>query len=290
MKRLLSVLALASSLFVANAAEKRIVLLAGHPSHGAGEHEFNAGCHLIKHCLDQIGGIKIEIYTNGWPKDEKVLEGADAIFSFADGGGDHPFNDPKRMEIIDRLMKQGVGLGCAHYAVEVPKGPLGDKFLDWIGGYFEINWSVNPTWEADLKELPKHPITRGVHPFKIRDEWYYHMRFREGMRGVTPILSAVAPKNTISAQDSTHGGNPAVREAVAKGEPQHMMWAVERSDGGRGFGFTGAHFHNNWGNPNFRKLLLNAILWSAKIEIPPKGVDCDITPEDLRKNLDPKSK
>ena len=38
----------------------------------------------------------------------------------------------------------------------------------------------------------EHPTARGVKPFVIKDEWYYHMRFVEGMKGVTPILSAVA--------------------------------------------------------------------------------------------------
>ena len=51
------------------------------------------------------------------------------------------------------LAKQGVGIVCLHYGVEVPKGEAGDKFLDWIGGYFETDWSVNPHWTANFKEL-----------------------------------------------------------------------------------------------------------------------------------------
>jgi type 1 glutamine amidotransferase len=270
------------------AAEKKIVLLAGSQSHGAGEHEFNAGCHILKKCLDEIPGIKAEIHKNGWPSDEKAFEGADAIFIYCDGGDGHPFNRPERRAVIDKLMKKGVGLGCAHYAVEVPKGPTGDAFRDWIGGYFEMHWSVNPHWIADFESLPKHPLTRGVQPFKINDEWYYHMRFRDGMKGVTPILSDLPPEKTLSRPDGPHSGNPAVREAVKKGEPQHVMWAAERPDGGRGFGFTGGHFHKNWGDDNFRKIVLNAILWSAKIEVPESGVQSRITEDDLKQNLDPK--
>src|SRR5436190_8417657 len=152
MKSFYIALSVVSSLcFSVTAAEKRIVLLAGHPSHGPGDHEFNAGCHLIKQCLAQFPDLKVEIYTNGWPKDEKVLEGAAAIFSYADGGAGHPFNHPERIALVDSLMKKGVGLGLAHYAVEAPKGPLGDSFLDWTGGYFEMNWSVNPIWEANFQ-------------------------------------------------------------------------------------------------------------------------------------------
>ena len=59
----------------------------------------------------------------------------------------------------------------------------------------------------------------------------------------------------------------------AKGRDEVLAWAVERPDGGRGFGFTGAHSHKNWGDPNFRKLVLNAILWTAKLDVPPEGVE-----------------
>ena len=58
--------------------------------------------------------------------------------------------------------------------------------------------------------------------------------------------------------------------------------------GGRGFGFTGAHFHRNWGDDNFRKLTLNALLWVAKVEVPADGVRSHVTPEQLKQNLDDK--
>ena len=51
-----------------------------------------------------------------------------------------------------------------------------------------------------------------------------------------------------------------------------MAWASERPDGGRGFGFTGGHFHWNWGHDEFRKLVLNAIVWTAKAKVPQGGV------------------
>src|SRR5690606_35018322 len=129
-------------------------------------------------------------------------------------------------------------------------------FLDWVGGYFETHWSVNPHWVMELTELLEHPITRGVVPYTIDDEWYYHMRFREGMRGVTPILTALLSPSSLERPDGPHSGNPHVRAAVLeRKEPQHMAWAVEREDGGRGFGFTGGHWHWNWGHPMQRKLV-----------------------------------
>jgi type 1 glutamine amidotransferase len=179
------------------------------------------------------------------------------------------------LDEFDKVLGRGTGLVCLHYAVEVPKGPGGERFLDWLGGYFETDWSVNPHWTANFTSFPDHPITRGVEPFAINDEWYFHMRFRPELEGVTPILSAVPPTETMSRSDGPHSGNPYVRKEVAAGKPQHVAWASERADGGRGFGFTGGHVHWNWGDDNFRKLVLNAILWTAQAEVPENGVGGD---------------
>lgn len=275
---------------IAMGADKKIVLIAGNPSHGPGHHEHRAGCLLLQKCLNQIPGVTGVVHSNGWPKSANAFEGADAIVIYSDGGGGHPAIKEERLKLLGGLMKKGVGLGCIHYAVEVPKDKGGPEFLQWIGGYFETYWSVNPHWDADFKELPKHPITGGVKPFKIRDEWYYHMRFPEGMENVTPILTAVPPDSTRGKEgvSSAHGSNPHVQ--ARKGMAEHVMWAIQRPDGGRGFGTTGGHYHKNWGDENFRKLALNAILWIAKAEVPAGGVNCEITAEDLAANLDSKKK
>jgi type 1 glutamine amidotransferase len=69
-----------------------------------------------------------------------------------------------------------------------------------------------------------------------------------------------------------------------------MMWVYERPGGGRSFGFTGGHTHANWGDPNQRKIMLNALLWIAKVDIPKEGVRDEVTADDLTKNLDVKDR
>jgi len=291
MKPILSTILLMSAFITGSsmAADKKIVLLAGTPSHPPGAHEHRAGCLLLKSCLDRVPGVTCNVHTNGWPENaDAVFADAAAFAVYCDGGTGHPFLKENRLQTLAGLMKKGVGFTCIHYAVEPTKAKGQTEFLDWLGGGFEINWSVNPHWEAEFKELPGHPITRGVTPFKITDEWYFHLRFREGMKGVTPILTAIAPESTMSRPDGEHSGNPAVRESVKRGDPQHVAWACERTDGGRGFGFTGGHFHTNWGDENFRRIVLNGLLWIAKVEVPPDGVQSKITAEDLAQNLDPK--
>src|SRR5437588_12114267 len=107
------------------------------------------------------------------------------------------------------------------------------------------------------------------------------------MKGVTPILVA-KPDDKTRQGVSSYPRGPMAHIVEAKGRDEVLAWAVERPDGGRGFGFTGGHFHKNWGNDDFRKLFLNAMLWLAKVEVPSGGVQSTVSAEDLQKNLDPK--
>ena len=267
-------------------ATKNILFIAGGPSHGYGTHEHRAGCLLLSNALENSDlPVKTKVIENGWPRDESVFKNIDALVIYADGGGKHPAIG--HLDKLRELADRGVGIVCIHYAVEVPTGKPGETFLEAIGGYFEIDWSVNPHWTASFDNLPNHPITRGIEPFQIRDEWYYHMRFRDGMNGVTPILTDLPPGESLSRPDGPHSGNPAVRKAVADGQPQHVAWAYQRKGGGRGFGFTGGHYHWNWGHNEFRQLVLNAIAWTAHLEVPSQGVPVQtLTVADLEAHQD----
>ncbi len=267
--------------------KKKALLLAGNPSHGFGAHDHLSGCTLLARILNESGLVDAEVHSlkaAGWPSDEK-LASANTVIIYSDGGGGHPFN--AHLDQLNALTAKGTGIVCIHYGVEVPKGPSGDKFLDWTGGYFEPNWSVNPHWVAKYNKFPEHPVTRGVKPFSTNDEWYYHMRFRDKMNGVVPILTDLPPDSTLSRGDGPHSGNPAVREAIKNKEVQHMAWATQREDGGRGFGCTGGHNHVNWGSNQFRKLILNAIVWTAGVDVPADGVSPGtVTVKDLLQNHD----
>ena len=252
------------------AKKSRIVMVAGSGSRGSGAHEHPAGCAFLAEQLNNnVDGVAA-VVSQGWPEDPAMFTDTDAIIVYSGGGENHL--SIQHLDQIGELMAQGIGLAMLHFAVEVPKGKPGDCFLDWIGGYFEPGLSVNPYWTASFTEFSEHPIARGMEPFSLKDEWYYHMRFRENMQDVTPVLSAIAPASTLKRPDGPYSGNPQVRASVAKGEPQHLGWCVERPDGGRGFGCTGGHYHQNWGNDQFRKLILNGILWTAKMEVPDGGI------------------
>ncbi len=272
-----------------SSTRKKALLIAGNPSHGFGAHDHLSGCSLLTNLINKSGlPVDAEVHSiqkQGWPSAEK-LAAANTIVIYSDGGGGHPFN--AHLDELNALAAKGTGIVCIHYGVETTAGANGDAFLNWIGGFFEPHWSVNPHWVANYTKLPVHATTRGVKPFSTNDEWYYHMRFREKMDGVTPILTDLPPKESLSRGDGPHSGNAEVRKAVLeRKEPQHMAWARERADGGRGFGTSGGHVHWNWGNDQFRKLVMNAIVWTAGADIPADGVPAgQVTVDDLLQNHD----
>jgi type 1 glutamine amidotransferase len=270
------------------AAEKaKIVFISGKPSHGRMKHEHRAGNTILAKALND-SGLDVEavlVPHYGYPDDKKILDGAATVVIFCTGHGGHVLKP--HLDEFDALMKKGTGVVMIHWATEAEKGKPGEKFLQWMGGFCDLNWSVNPHWTPKFSELPKHPICNGVKPFSLNDEWYYHMRFVDELKGVTPILSALPAADTLRRGDGARSGNPTVRRAVAAGEKQHVAWAYERPTGGRGFGFTGAHEHDNWRDENFRTIVLNAILWTAKVEVPKNGCTSkEISKENIVKDLD----
>jgi len=271
---------------------KKIVMVAGKMSHGPGSHEFNAGIKLLAKCLNENAPnvLAANYHHAGWPKDPTAFDNADAVILYMDGGGGHPVN--KHLEEVDALHKRGVGLMCMHYAVEVPKGLSGVAFKEWIGGYYESGYSINPHWNARAQLNAKHEICNGVKPFDVRDEWYFNMRFRDGMKGVTPILNAIPDDEARSGKTSWPRG-PKKHIVEASGRSEILMWAVDSQSAsgkqvGRGVGFTGGHFHQNWADDNHRKLVLNGMLWVAGAKVPAAGVDSKVSEQEIKQNLDPK--
>ena len=91
------------------------------------------------------------------------------------------------------------------------------------------------------------------------------MRFRkDGVGKITPILVAASDKNGPYVWPKGQ-----YKHIQAEGRPETMMWSTRpHQNSGRGFGFTGGHKHQNWGNDNYRKAVLNEALWIAKAKVP----------------------
>lgn len=265
-------LAFAGSIAMALAAaaagadsKKQIILISGPSSHGYGAHAYGPAFQLLARMLNEnVPAVNATVV--GADQDLSAMDRADAVVLGSDGGMLVKKLAPK----LAPLMSKGVGLGCLHYTLDPGEPEAVKNLISWIGGAYEQYWSVNPHWEAEFRTFPDHPVARGLKPFKLSDEWYYHMRFAEQMKGVTPVLFDVPPESTRRREDGPHVGNPQVRART--GMTEVVAWVYERPGGGRGFGFTGMHSHWNWAQDSFRRCVLNALVWIAGAEVPAGGV------------------
>jgi putative heme-binding domain-containing protein len=256
---------------------RKVVLIAGplDGGHPRGTHEYEKSVRLLGHCLDHAGnlhGLRTEVHLGGWPDDPRTLDDADTIVLVASGSDrreqDHPFLVGDHLAVVERQMKRGCGLVLIHWCTFAPKEKLGNRLLEWVGGYFDYESGPPPRgWYSKIQTAsttarpasPTHPICRGMTPFPLREEYYYHLRFRERDPRLIPVLTTPIP---------------------GEREDQIVAWAVERTGGGRGFGFTGGHFFDNWKSDNFRRMVLNAIVWTAHADVPAGGVRSEPPTED----------
>jgi hypothetical protein len=164
-----------------------------------------------------------------------------------------------------------------HQAMDFPKGPDGDKIKGWLGGVFHSDIGSRGHWDMEFKTIPVHEVTRGVKPFAAPgDGWLYNMHFAE--KGAVPLLVGAVPDKSRSTADS--------KKYVGRDEV--IAWAYTRPDGGRGFSFTGADLHKSWAYESQRTLVLNGILWSARLPVPAGGAVAKFDPATLELNLDDK--
>jgi hypothetical protein len=249
----------------------KIVLVAGSNFYKAGEHEYVAGCLVLMDLLKQTPGVA-PVLALDWPKKPETFAGARAVVFFFDGGDKHGVLQGERLAQVQKLADAGVGLVHLHQVIDYPKD-LGDRARGWMGAAWEKGFSQRAHWVAEFKTFPDHPVCRGVTPFKIDDGWLYKLRFVPELKGVTPLLRTVPPKT---------GDQPPADDAI-------ISWVYERpaprGEGGRSFTFTGCHLHSSWSLEGYRRLLVNGILWCAKVEIPAKGAPVALDPAKLDEYL-----
>jgi putative heme-binding domain-containing protein len=254
-------------------APKKVVLIAGKKSHGPegnGMHDYGWSVRLLKVMLDNSNisdRVAVEYHLDGWPEDQQSLETADTIMIVSDGRDGELFEEAlhlqneERIAFVGRQMARGCGLLTFHFSTFAPD-KYAQQMLDWCGGYFDWETDGARKWYSAITTLEtkvevataEHPVARGLTGFTMREEFYYNMRFRPEDKGLAPLW--VVP--------SLDGREP---------DGRVVAWARQRPDGGRGFATTAGHFYDNWRHQNFRKLILNALAWTAKVDVPAEGVD-----------------
>jgi len=257
---------------------RKILLIAGSKSKGPGMHEYVRSARLLKVMLDRAGlkNVETELVYNGWPANAGDLDTADTIVFISDGMQWSPWSfSAERIAAIQKQIDRGCGFLSFHFATYVPY-KFQKQGLAWNGGYVEYDGPKHPDLYFTQKTLttdvlfptPKHPVMNGVKPFHITEEFYYKATFVTGRQGITPLLRV--PE--LPADPKVFPG------PLAGPEDQIVMWAYDRPNpagnkvAGRSVAATMGHFYATWQNDDFRKLILNAIVWTAHIDVPKDGV------------------
>jgi type 1 glutamine amidotransferase len=251
----------------------KIVLIAGSVSNKAGQHEYFAGCSLMMDWLKQTPGVWPVMAAEGWPQNERILDGAKTIVIYADGGPKLSFLEPARWAKMKALMDAGTGFVMLHQAVDVPEDHA-DELKSWLGGVWTKDIGSRGHWDMDFADFPEHPVTRGVTAFAAPvDGWLFNLHFAPGVK---PLIAGTVPDKARTTADAKANA----------GRAETIGWSYERPNGGRSFAFTGCDLHKNWLVESQRRAVVNGILWTAKVEVPPAGAPVAMKPQDISKNLD----
>ncbi len=234
---------------------KKILLIPTKLDHAWATHMYRQGCELLAACLNNTDGVKAVVSPEfDWPSDPAILEDVNAIVYYSRPAADIVFG-PSRREEFQRLMDAGVGFSAIHWATGTSDDKFGADYLSLLGGWFSFAHAGLKVDKCTLQQvIADHPICRGWKPYKLRDEFYINLKFAESAE---PVLRV-----NVDGQDQT------------------VAWTYQRPDsnGGRSFGTTLAHFHDNFAIPEFRKAIVNGILWTAHVEVPVEGAVVEPAP------------
>jgi type 1 glutamine amidotransferase len=253
---LAALLLLASVTLAADPPKKVLLVGSGPDGHPPTTHEYAAGLDILAKCLKPVLGVEVTVAKadGPWKEGPELVGRSDVVVLFLSEGAKWLSADEKRLAAFRAHAKNGGGLVVLHWG-------MGTKDAEPVAAFVELFGACHGGPDRKYKELEtsvavadvKHPIAMGVKDFKVREEFYYKLKLPKGDHAVKPVLFA-----------EIDGG----REMVA--------WSWERPDGGRSFGFSGLHFHENWKREEYRRLVAHAVLWTAKAPIPPKGLAVDL--------------
>ncbi|MCA9123818.1 MAG: ThuA domain-containing protein [Planctomycetales bacterium] len=234
----------------------KILLIGKAPDHPWGTHMYMHTNAMLAKCLQNTEGVET-VVSEGWPQDPKSLEGVKTIVVYSSPAAEFLL-DGSGSSQLDEMMRNGVGLVTIHWASSVYEknlDRLGERWASYLGGFWVSNYGLS-TEASLLKQLdPEHPICRGWKEYELHDEYYLNPT----LRGATPLL-----------------------QVTAKGQNVVVGWAYERPGDGRSYATTLGHFYRNFQLEAFRRTIVNAILWTAHVEVPPDGAPVDVSEAELK--------
>lgn len=234
------------------AEEPRRLLLVGQgpDNHPAGTHEYMAGVERLAKLLAADTRVKTQVVRadGDWTDGPELIANSDGLVLFVSEGAKWCSADPRRYEALTKLASRGGGLSVLHWGMGTRDVAPIEPFLKLFGAchggpdrkYQVVRSELRPT-------SPAHPVAADLKPFDVRDEFYYRLKIVDRQSG------------------SAEPGIAPVMQALIDGQPETVAWAWQRPDGGRSFGFSGLHFHDNWDLPEYAQLMKQGVLWTLKL-------------------------
>jgi len=225
---------------------KKLMLLSQGPDgHPPGTHEYHAGLRILKATLDKVDGLDVHIVQadEPWKEGPEILAQADGVVLFLSEGARWLNQHPRRLEAFNKLAARRGGFAALHWALGTKSAdniPSAVKLLGGCHGGPDRKYKV----VNETVQVADHPIATGIKDFKVRDEFYYFLKFAKPAEQIQPVL-----------------------RVPIDGNLETVCWAWERPDGGRSFGFSGLHFHDNWSMPEYRRLVAQGVLWSLRLPV-----------------------
>jgi hypothetical protein len=247
---------------LAQPAPKRLLLVGQGPDgHPAATHEYRAGLKILQTCLARVPGVRVTVADGDepWRDGPELLARADGVVLYLAEGAKWMQRDPRRYAALQKLAARGGGVVVLHWAMGTKDAKYIDGCLKLLGGCHggpDRKYQILKA-QAEIADAG-HPITAGLKDFPVRDEFYYRLKFTRE-KGLQPIL-----------------------RVPIDGQAETVAWAWERPDGGRSFGFSGLHFHDNWRLPEYRRLVVQGILWTLRLPVPRGGADVGVGAKELQ--------
>ena len=254
----------ASQTLASNKVKRLLLVGQGPDGHPVGTHEFMPGVNILANLLQNFQGLELKITKadEPWEKGPELLDAADGLLLFVSEGARWMSQKPDRLDALKRFGQRGGACVALHWGMGTVEAQNIAEFVKLFGGCHGGPDRKHQTLKTRI-QFPDndHPVLRGLNGLDVYDEFYYRLKF------ITP-LDTIIP----------------LAQAKIDGKLETISWAWERSNGGRSLGFSGLHFHKNWNLTVYRRLMIQAILWTLKLSIPVNGVNVDISEEHLKLN------
>jgi len=271
---------------MAQEKEKIIYFLAGPKDHaggdGSGRHETRRDLLVLQHCIDSITnikGIKIKtkfLYERDVINVDDLKDAAAIIIECSSVTSSpkraHPLLPPlpagqknygkdtlAYFNNIDSLQEAGMGIMIIHWGIATDGAAqsVQTHYLKWFGQVALSGYTRNPLgyWTVTpVKAAQKHPVLSGIKPWMYKDEIFSNLVVKPGDAYRTDLLLGESPQTNQGIIASN-----CIASAYEKGKARGLLWG-------------GMDYHSALLNENYLRFVLNAIVWTAGIDVPKDGI------------------